>query len=324
MPEGVRALAELGVALDPRASFPLEGIRFLGRSACDEASFPRGRGMGIRRTVLYRALLNRAQDVGVKLLWGAQVRARPTEPVSVGGRTAHYQWLIGADGANSQVRRWAGLDYARPTSRRFGFRRHFQAAPWSNSVEVYWGGKAAKSQLFVTPVAPDELCVAMLTRHQQARVDNQLPMFPEVARRLRNAKPTSTERGSITLCQAFRSVTRGRVALVGDASGAVDAITGDGLCVAFRQAIALANAIGQNNLALYETDHRKIMHTPMRAARLLLVLDRHPELQRRALLGLGREPSLFSKLLAVHAGAAPAANFGAREALTLGWRLLTA
>lgn len=324
MPEGIRALAVLGVALDPRASFPLEGIRFWGDSTCDEAVFPRGRGMGVRRTALYRALLCRAQETGVNLRWGLPVRARPGEPVSAGGLPVRYRWLVGADGANSQVRRWAGLDRGRSTSARFGFRRHFQAEPWSDSVEVYWGGKTVRGQLFVTPVAPDEVCVALLTRHQQARVANQLSLFPEVARRLGNSTPTSTERGGITLCRAFQSVAHGNVALVGDAAGSVDAITGDGLCMAFQQAMALAAALEQNNLALYEKAHYEIMRMPTLAARLLLVLDRHPELQRRVLLGLGREPWLFSKLLAAHVSSAPDANFGVRGALRLGWRLLTA
>ncbi|MGH9343181.1 MAG: NAD(P)/FAD-dependent oxidoreductase [Terriglobia bacterium] len=326
MPEGLRALAALGVEIDPRASFALQGIRFLSGIVAAGAAFPRGPGAGIRRTALYRALFHRATEAGVVMRWGAQVRARLEQaaPVLVDGRPAQYRWLVGADGQNSQVRRWARLDQTCPASTRFGFRRHFQAGPWSDSVEVYWSGKASMGQIFVTPVAPDEVCVALLSRHSQARLLDQLPFFPDVARRLKDAKPTSAERGGITVCRSLHAVCRGRVALVGDASGSVDAITGDGLCLAFQQAVALAQALEQNNLALYQAAHRKIMRMPALMARLMLALDRHPELQRRVLRGLAGEPRLFSRLLAVHLGATPPAAFGVRGVAALGWRLLTA
>ncbi len=329
MPEGVRALKALGVAIDPRASFPLKGIRFLSGAVSTEAAFPCGRGAGIRRTALHQALLGRAAEAGVRILWGAQVRPPletrgEGEPVSIDGRPAQYGWLIGADGQNSPVRRWAGLDQARRVSTRFGFRRHFQAEPWSDSVEVYWGGQASVGQLFVTPVGPAEVCVALLSRNPQPRLQDQLPFFPDVARRLKNAKPTSAERGGVTVSRSRHAVCSGRVALVGDASGSVDAITGDGLCLAFQQAVALAAAIAQNNLALYQAAHRRITRMPALMARLMLALDRHPGLQRRALRGLAMEPWMFSRLLAVHLGAAPPAAFGVRGVVTLGWRLLTA
>lgn len=302
MPEGVRALGALGVAIDPRASFPLKGIRFLGGAASVEAAFPRSRGAGVRRTALHQALLARATEVGVRMLWGAQVRARQGEPASIDGRPAQYGWLVGADGQNSQVRRWAGLDQARRVSTRFGFRRHFQAEPWSDSVEVYWG---QYGQIFVTPVSPSEVCIALLSRHPQLRLQDQLPFFPDVAHRLKNAKPTSAERGGVTASRCLHAVGRNRVALVGDASGSVDAITGEGLCLAFQQAVALAAAVEQNDLALYQAAHRRITKTPAFMAKLMLALDRHSGLRRGVLRGLALEPWIFSRLLGVHLGAAP-------------------
>jgi len=41
---------------------------------------------------------------------------------------------------------------------------------------------------------------------------------------------------------------RGNVALAGDASGSVDAITGEGLCLSFRHALALADALSKGKL----------------------------------------------------------------------------
>ena len=52
--------------------------------------------------------------------------------------------------------------------------------------------------------------------------------------------------------RTLRSVQRGRVALVGDASGGVDAITGEGIRLGLRQASALAEAMAAGNLQQYE------------------------------------------------------------------------
>ncbi len=97
-------------------------------------------------------------------------------------------------------------------------------------------------------------------------------------------------------------VTQGSVALVGDAAGSVDAITGEGMGLAFQQALALAEALEAGNLDLYETAHRKLSRRPRVMADLLLMLDGRPELQDRALRFLARHPGVFRLLLAAHAG----------------------
>lgn len=305
MPEGVRALTALGVELPPRAWRPLRGIAFFNGQSRVTATFPRESGAGLRRTTLHSALARRAQQMGVVLLWGEQVRARMGAPLEIGGRRAIYDKLVGADGLNSQARKWAGLASVRRQyfvpPRRFGFRVHFQAAPWSDRVEVHWGTDS--SQLFVTPVGPEEVCVALLTADPRARVLSQLGRFPEVSRRLKGAAIASAERGGTTLVRQFPVVARGQVALVGDAAGSVDAITGDGLCLSFQQSLALAAALERNDLALYQSAHDRIMRTPRRMARLLLLLGRRPAVRRRAFQILAAEPRLFSRLLGVHVSA---------------------
>jgi len=74
----------------------------------------------------------------------------------------------------------------------------------------------------------------------------------EAARLLRSAEPATLERGGVSASRRLKSVYRGRVALVGDASGSVDAITGEGLCLLFQQAVALAGALEAGDLCLYQ------------------------------------------------------------------------
>ena len=84
------------------------------------------------------------------------------------------------------------------------------------------------------------------------------------------------ERGAITMMQKLRHVQRGNVALVGDASGSVDAITGEGLSLGFRQAMALADALERGDLSGYEAEHRRLARRPALMGRLMLALDGRP------------------------------------------------
>ena len=124
------------------------------------------------------------------------------------------------------------------------------------------------------------------------------------------------------MTRRLRSVYRGRVVLAGDASGSVDAITGEGLSLGFRQAEELAEALAARDLSHYERAHRRLMRRPTLMAHLLLLLDRNQALCQRALRALASDSALFARLLAIHFGrtcSADLATTGAR----LGWRLVT-
>ncbi len=157
MPDSLEALRRLGIALDPDQSFAFRGIRFLGEGGSVAADFPRDCGIAVRRVRLHQALIDRAQEVGVKLQWRICVK-------DLGDIQA--RWIIGADGQNSRVRKWASLDATRSESFRYGFRRHYRMRPWTDFMEVYWGPGC---QMYVTAVAHDEICVALLTRNSKMR-----------------------------------------------------------------------------------------------------------------------------------------------------------
>ena len=95
-------------------------------------------------------------------------------------------------------------------------------------------------------------------------------------------------------------MTKGNVALVGDASGSVDAITGDGLSLAFEQAEALAKALRAGDLAPYEAAHRRIQRAPSLMAAALLAMDRYPLLNRLVMRGLSAKPAIFTQILNFH------------------------
>lgn len=177
MPGAVRALRELGVELPGR---PIHGIRYLDGERLAEARFREGPGRGVRRTALHEALSRRAADLGVPVL-PLRIGAvhQDAHGVSAAGLTARY--LAAADGLHSPVRRQFGLERADPRPPRYGLRRHFAMAPWTDCVEVHW---SPRSEAYVTPLAPDLVGVAILTS-QRAPFDEQLGSFPALARLLR-------------------------------------------------------------------------------------------------------------------------------------------
>ena len=301
MPDALAALRQIGVDLGSIQSAPFRGIRFLDEKLEAEASFPLGSfGLGIRRTELHRILVERAQEAGVVALWGRQIEGLDPKGAIVGGRTIRSRWIVGADGFHSRVRQWAGL--APPAwngARRIGLRQHYRIRPWTDFVEVYW---RKDCQAYVTPVGANEVCVAVVST-KESRASDLADTFPVLACHLGGAEMSGPTRGAISMSARLRSVISGHIALVGDASGSVDAVTGEGLGLAFRQANCLATALAAEDLKGYDTSHRRMGRMPRLIARTLLLLDGNNHLRRMSFRGLAAYPRIFSSLLAVHVGA---------------------
>lgn len=319
LPEAVRSLRRLGIDPNLCSAFPLSGIRFTDEHSSVGAAIPKGTAYGMRRTALHQLLIQRALEVGVSFLWGARLAEFDSSSARIDRELVRFNWLVGADGQNSIVRTWAGLNPLRPNYSRFGFRRHFAAPPWTDMVEVFWG---PRFELVVTPIGTAEICVSFFTSDPRLRIDQALAQFPGLEARLTHARPLNTERGTITSLQTPRAVVRGRVALVGDASCAVDGIAGQGLSLAFQQAIHLADALAAADLAQYESTHRHVCRMPVRMARLLLLMDRSAWLRRKVLRIFAAVPTLFSKAISLHTNEPLGQPFTAKEFFDLGWRSL--
>jgi menaquinone-9 beta-reductase len=300
MPDAVASLANLGVIIGPEDGYPFDGIRFIDGSRKVEAAFPSGTGVGIRRPALHRMLVDRAREAGVVFFWGARVERTHAGEIVMNGSKVRARWIIGADGHRSRVRRWAGLHQRRQQQVRFGFRLHYSVKPWTDRVEVYWG---TNCQFVVTSVSPSNVCVVLMTRNPRLRIGDALPLFPELQSRLVGATVSTTERGALSAMMSVDSVSRNQFALIGDASGSVDAITGEGLRLAFQQALWLGDALANNDLARYEVEHRRIVRLPMFMSRLMLLMDRSVLIRHSVMRVFSAQPKVFAQLLAIHTGA---------------------
>jgi flavin-dependent dehydrogenase len=312
MPEGVEALRQLGVRIPPSVSCPFQGIRCIGAEHRVDARFPGGHGVALRRTALHSLLLERATELNVEFRWRTGVTALDPAGVLAGGNLIQAKWVVGADGSASTIRRLAGLGRSIFNSRRFGFRRHFRVAPWSDYTEVYWGKGC---QAYVTPVGSQKVSVAVLSHDPQIRVNQILERIPELASHLQGAEATSMEKGAVSGNRALWKIYRGRVVLAGDASGTVDAITGDGLSISFRQALALSSAIETGDLCSYAAAHRRLAVRPLVMSSLLLSLDKYPWLRKRVLRALAGDPKCLEGLLALHTGSRVGPHFFRRRML---------
>jgi flavin-dependent dehydrogenase len=238
MPGAVAALARIGVHPD---GAPIAGFRYADSTTSAEHRFAGAPGLGVRRTTLHRALSERADELGV-----GRVDARVADVVQhSGGVTAgdvRASWLFACDGLHSTVRKLVGLE--RPASgrvdrRRFGLRRHFSVEPWTDLVEVHWG---ADAEAYVTPLADGLVGVAVLGP-PRTDFDDALARMPELSARLRDAPTVDSLRGAGPLRQRTTARSSGRVLLLGDASGYVDALTGEGIRIGLGHARAAVEAV---------------------------------------------------------------------------------
>lgn len=300
---GAASMGRLGLPVSSLGR-TIAGIRYLADGRSVEGPFPRGNeGLGVRRIRLHAALAEAAETAGVELAWGCRVAGLAERGVALGdGGGVSARFVVGADGLRSPLRRWSGLEGRPARRRRFGLRRHYRVAPWTDHVEVYW---APGCEAYVTPVGDEEVGVAFLWSTRLGGFEDFLARVPALGARLAGARPTSEDRGSGPFEQRVRGVVAGRVALVGDAAGYVDAITGEGLGIAFLEAEALAEALAAGDLERYVRARRRIRRRPERLARLLLAIDASPPLRRNLVPFLATWPRAFARILALLADPPP-------------------
>ncbi len=299
MPGAVTALSALGV--DP-VGRPLTGIRYVRDGRCAVADFRDGAGRGVRRTTLHQALRDAVADAGVEVLplavQGLEQTAGPGARVTVLTRTASRDpgppltagYVLGADGLHSTVRRLAGLEAPPRGPQRWGQRRHYGIPPWSDHVEVHWG---AHGEAYVTPVADDLVGVAVLGSRRLG-FDAQLDDFPQLRERLAGAAEASPVRGAGPLRQRSARRVGSHVLLVGDASGYVDALTGEGISLGLAHARAAVAALVAGRPQTYEWSWRR---ATWRYAVMthLLVQGTRPHWARRAIVpAAAAAPAVFA------------------------------
>lgn len=288
MPGAVRALTALGLHAP---GHPLAGIRYVQGPCRVEAPFRRGQGLGVRRTDLHTLLHRAVLDAGVPVLpLRVDGVRQEADGVTVPGAGLRARWLVAADGLHSPVRRSLGLDRPARTAPRYGLRRHYAVPPWTSHVEVHWGPDA---EAYVTPLGPRLVGVALLTS-RRAPYDTQLAGFPELAARLPPDTAVTPVRGAGPLRRRSRTRVHGRVLFVGDAAGYVDALTGEGVCLALAGARALVANLRRGTPGRYDTDWARATRRYRVLTELLVRTRQQPALAPHIVPMAARLPRLFA------------------------------
>ena len=290
MPGAVLALDRLGIY--PRG-IPFAGIRYVDGNLAVQHRFRTGPGLGVRRTVLHQAIGQRAAELEIEVVRERIDAVRQdADGVSVpNGRRA--RWLFACDGLHSPIRRELGLSGRPHPVSRYGLRRHFRIAPWTDLVEVHWTPAA---EIYVTPVDHDLVGVAVLGGKGRD-FDDVLHHSGVLGQRLSGAPLVSELRGAGPLRQQTTRRTRGRALLIGDASGYIDALTGEGIRLGLAQARAAVAAVIAGRTDAYEHDWRRLSRDYRRLTTALVSAAVRPSIRRRIVPLAVRLPGVYGALV---------------------------
>jgi flavin-dependent dehydrogenase len=288
MPHALALLRDLDVQPPGK---PFRGITYLDGRHRVTGLFRGGAGRGVRRTALHAGLLEAAATAGVRIEHG-DVGPVSQNATSVHCNGFHARYLAAADGLHSPIRVALGLAQPSAGPRRWGIRRHILMAPWSDCVEVYWADDA---EAYVTPVADDCVGIAVLTS-QRGGFDEHLRAFPALQERVRG-HAHGPDRAAGPLRQRVRSRTAGRVMLVGDAAGYVDALTGEGLGIAFGAAKLLVDCVSADRPEDYDVRWRRMSRRYRLLTAGVLHASATPVLRPRIVPAAERFPGLFRRVV---------------------------
>ncbi len=289
MPEALERLAELGV--DPLGR-DFTGIRYVSPGHTAIAHFNGGPGKGVRRTVLQSQMQVRAEDLGVRFSEGRITELQQgSESVEAHDFSARY--LIGADGLHSQVRTALRIPTSHGPRHRFGIRQHFEIEPWADVVEVYW---LPDAELYVTPIDDTTVGIAVLGS-APLDLDSAIDRVPSLAWRLKGSARVSALRGAGPMHVKVASKRVGRSMLVGDASGYVDAVTGEGLRIGFAQARAAVSCILAGDLDSYEHECLRITRSYRMLTATLLYAARRKRVRSTIVPAAQTLPGVFAHIV---------------------------
>ena len=287
LPHGVAALA--GIAGLPDAP-RVRGLRFIVGGASTEADFPEGFGLVVRRDWFDAWLFDKAAST-------PNVDAR----MGTSYRSEGERFVVGADGRHSRFHR--RLPARLPRRARVGLSAHVIGLEGVGSrVEVFFH---RDGEIYVAPTGGGETLVAALFPRDRFRRDGipyLLDAIPEIRDRARHVELTTPVLAASPLGLHLERVVDRDLLLIGDAAGAPDPITGDGIALALSSVKPAADAIVSGDLAAYERVRLAMGRNADRLGRLLLALSRAEGRVAHALL---RKRSLVTTLLDVALGRRP-------------------
>lgn len=298
LPHGVAALHAMGLDFP---GVPMKGLRYVSpEGLAAEADFPDGKGMVVRRERFDAYLFGQAANT-------PNVEALPGTPYD--SRRWKARWIVGADGLHSQFHANRAFGAARPPLHRVGLSTHVQGLAINRErVEVLFH---AGGEVYLAPSDDGDALVACLYRREalpegsnnRERVLATLRSLPALRGRCGEIVFTTPVLGAGPLGLRVKSPWWEDVILVGDASGAPDPVTGEGMSLALLSVGPLAEALASGDLKTYTAKRLRLGKNAAWLSGWILRISRHKRLVERLIGRLAEHPDLFSKLMEIGSGA---------------------
>jgi flavin-dependent dehydrogenase len=157
---------------------------------------------------------------------------------------------------------------------------------------VHWSPLA---EAYVTPVGDDCVGIAIL-KSSRGGFDESIAHFPGLAERIAG-RAHGADRAAGPLRQKVRGRTAGRVLLVGDAAGYVDALTGEGLGLAFGAAELLVECMVTGRTADYDVRWRRLTRRYRLLTAALLHASGYAPVRSRITPAAAALPGVFDRVV---------------------------
>jgi menaquinone-9 beta-reductase len=310
-------LAERGLVatIDGAGAPAIERCRVMGRRTILEFGFPAA-ARGVSRAFFDDLLLRHARASGATVIEGATatmlVRGRQSQEllIQLGAETftVEASVIAGAWGRWGRFDQQLGRTFIRNRSTRsFGFKRHYLAAKNCevSTIDLY---SFAHGYLGVNPVEDGRTNICGLVH--ASRLSGHKGRWDALVDELRNEEPRLDRLygGHVAAQDRFiasepvifraRDAVESGVFMVGDASGIIDPLTGNGMAMAVQSAWLAAPillsllASPSHRAALeqrYRAEHARLFARRIRWSRLVAQMLSRPALLERALTVMGRQ-----------------------------------
>jgi len=339
MPAGADILHKLGILSELRAqgAQAFSGIHFhLPRARCLELNFREvsrtAQGWVVPRMVLDTQLARfAAQQPGVQFREAFRVLAAQTGPIQVEVTGLHQgqlqthtaRLLVGADGIRSRFHNGFGILRRKRRTHRFALRTSYDQLQGTGVVEVHC---CEAGEAYVAPMGNGSARITLLlfgTAHRSRGAPlsdlyfENLSLFPGLMERLKNPYPQGPVQSTGAVSLEVSRCHGQRLLLVGDAAGAVDPVTGQGMTVALKDAQLACrilkerlheDSLSEQDLSEYTRLRNGYFRPAFQLAQMLLCAVQHPFLIRQILKALSHNHALRQKLLTM-ATTLPAGSF---------------
>jgi len=312
LPHGVAALRAMGLEFP---GVPVKGLRYVSPGGmAAEADFPSGHGMVVRRERFDAYLFDQAANT-------PNVEAIPGMPYD--SRRWKARWIVGADGLHSQFHANRAFGAIQPRLRRVGLSTHVQGLSIDRErVEVLFH---AGGEVYLAPSEGSDALVACLYRQDalpegpsnQERVLGTLRSLTALRHRCGDIAFTTPVLGAGPLGLCVKNPVSDEVLLVGDASGAPDPVTGEGMSLALLSAVPLAEALTLGNPKTYIAERRRLGDNAGWLSGWILRASPHKSMVERVIGSLAKHPDLFSKLLEIGIGTRRPRDLGLADLVRL-------